>query len=395
MRLYSHFVNYFLHLNKNIMFLAIAQIFSMSAMNINMITSGLAGFLIAPHGWMSTLPLSILFIITMLGTVPFSLLMAKYGRKSIFIIGSSSTVLSGLMMALSLIFNQFWLLCLGSSFLGIGHSISQFYRYAATETVPVKVRPKAMSLVLSAGLVAAFLGPEIFRSTAQFLDNYLYAMTFLTMSIIQFLALPFILLLKIPLPKQTKSEGGRSLYTIFKQPKMIKAIISAAGGYSFMSFLMTATPLQIVNVCKFGISANANIIQWHVIAMFLPSFFTGSLIQRFTVEKVLFLGLIFYIIVLYTSITAVSEFQYLLVLFYLGLGWNFLFVGGSSLIVSSTRPEERGKVQGIADFIIFSCVAISSLSAGLMHNLIGWDKMVLASIPLVIFILLANCLKSR
>ena len=135
--------------------------------------------------------------------------------------------------------------------------------------------------------------------------------------------------------------------------------------------------------------------QQHVIAMFLPSFFTGSLIQRFTVEKVLFLGLIFYIIVLFTSITAVSEFQYLFVLFFLGLGWNFLFVGGSSLIVSSTMPEERGKVQGIADFIILGCVAISSLSAGLMHNLIGWDRMVLASIPLVIFILLANCLKSR
>ena len=392
MFVFQIFSNFFRYLNKNIFLLAGMQIFSMTALNINIITTALAGFLIAPYGWMSTLPLSLQFIITMFTTVPASLLMSKLGRKPVFIIGSISIIIGGILMAVALILNLFLLFCFGSMFLGIGQSITQFYRYAATDTVPEKVRPKAMSLVLSAGLAAAFLGPTIYESTAYIYSEKLYAASFFAMSIIQLIAMPFIYFLEIPKPKKSPSSE-RKVIEILKSPSMIRAVVSAAGGYSIMSYLMTATPLQIVNICKFGISDNALIIQWHVVAMFAPSFFTGSLIQRFNAQKVLIAGIIAYIFVILIAVIAETPFHYLSTLFLLGIGWNFLYVGGSSLIVKLAKPSEQGKIQGIADLIIFGSVATASLSAGLMHYLIGWDKMVLWSIPILIIIAIVNLIK--
>ena len=388
------FSNYLQNLNKNVFLLATAQIFSMTAMNINIIVTGLAGFLIAPHGWLSTFPLSLQFIITMLATFPTSLLMSVFGRKIIFVIGALSTSMGGILMAVALFQKLFFLFCFGSIFLGLGHASSLFYRYAATETVPNMAKPKAMSLVLSAGLIAALLGPKIYQTSAEIYLDSLYAGSFIMISIVQLISIPFILNIRIPLPLKT-SSGGRKVSEIFFDRSMIRAVISAAGGYGIMSFLMTATPLQIINICKFGVAQNAGIIQWHVIAMFAPSFFTGTLIQKFTVERVLSAGMYIYLLVVLIAFYADTPGQYLLALFLLGIGWNFLYIGGSSLIVSLTFPEEQGKVQGIADFVIFGTVAISSLSAGLMHYLIGWDKMVLWSLPILFIIFIANLIRLK
>ena len=388
------FSNYFKYLNRNVFLLASAQIFSMTAMNINIITTGLAGFLIAPYGWLSTFPLSLQFIITMFATFPTSLLMSVFGRKIMFVIGALSTSMGGILMAIALFQKLFLLFCFGSILLGLGHASSVFYRYAATETVSKMAKPKAMSLVLSGGLIAAFLGPKIYQLSAEIYIESLYAGSFVMISMVQLISIPFILNIKIPLPVKTIA-GGRKVNEIFKDRSMIRAIISAAGGYGIMSFLMTATPLQIINICKFGISQNASIIQWHVIAMFAPSFFTGTLIQKFTVERVLSAGIVVYLLVVLIAFYAETPEQYLLALFLLGIGWNFLYIGGSSLIVSLTYPEEQGKVQGIADFIIFGTVAISSLSAGLMHYLIGWDNMVLWSLPILFIVIVANFIKLK
>ena len=388
------FSNYLQNLNKNVFLLATAQIFSMTTMNINIIVTGLAGFLIAPYGWLSTFPLSLQFIITMFATFPTSLLMSVFGRKIIFVIGALSTSVGGILMAVALFQKLFFLFCFGSILLGLGHASSLFYRYAATETVPNMAKPKAMSLVLSGGLIAALLGPKIYQVSAEIYLDSLYAGSYIMISIVQLISIPFILNLKIPLPPKT-SSGGRKVSEIFVDRSMIRAVISAAGGYGIMSFLMTATPLQIINICKFGVAQNASIIQWHVIAMFAPSFFTGTLIQKFTVERVLSAGMYIYLLVVLIAFYADTPEQYLLALFLLGIGWNFLYIGGSSLIVSLTFPEEQGKVQGIADFIIFGVVAISSLSAGLMHYLIGWDKMVLWSLPILFIIFIANLIRLK
>ena len=213
-------------------------------------------------------------------------------------------------------------------------------------------------------------------------------------AITQLIALPFIMRIKIPLPPRSKI-GGRKVFEIFYEKSMIKGVISAAGGYGIMSYLMTATPLQIINVCKFSIVENAYIIQWHVIAMFAPSFFTGTLIQKFSAERILIIGLLSYIFVAIIAFAAETPIQYLLALFLLGIGWNFLYIGGSTLIVNATKPEEQGKVQGISDLIIFGTVAFSSLSAGLAHYTLGWDKMVLYSLPIMAAILIVNMLKTN
>ena len=393
-----HFIRYlkkfFEHLNQNVFYLASAQIFSMTAMNINIITTGLAGFIIAPYGWLSTFPLSLQFILTMISTFPCSILMSRYGRKKIFLVGIASISFGGFLMATALINSNFYIFCFGSIFLGIGHSSSLFYRYAATETVAKIVQPKAMSLVLSAGLIAAFLGPYIYKMSADLVLNSLYAGSYLFMAIVQLVAVPFIMKIKIPLPPIKKS-GGRKTIEIFKNPTMIRGVISAAGGYGIMSYLMTATPLQIINVCKYSISENASIIQWHVIAMFAPSFFTGTLIQKFSVERILITGILFYLSVVLVAFMASTPDQYLLALFLLGIGWNFLYIGGSSLIVSITKPEEQGRVQGVSDLIIFGTVSISSLSAGLAHYTLGWDKMVIYSLPIMLIIILANTINIK
>ena len=394
MHLLKHLAKFFEYLNKNVFYLASAQVFSMTAMNINIITTGLAGFIIAPYGWLSTFPLSLQFILTMVSTFPCSILMSKYGRKRIFLSGIILISFGGLLMTIALIQRNFYIFCLGSIFLGIGHSSSLFYRYAATETVPKSVQPKAMSLVLSAGLIAAFLGPYIYKMSADLVLNSLYAGSYFLMAIIQLIAVFFIIRIEIPIPP-IKKNGGRKTIEIFKNPSMIRGVISAAGGYGIMSYLMTATPLQIINVCKYNISENASIIQWHVIAMFAPSFFTGTLIQRFSVERILVTGILFYLLVVVVAFLANTPGQYLLALFLLGIGWNFLYIGGSSLIVSLTKPEEQGRVQGISDLIIFGTVSISSLSAGLAHYILGWDKMVIYSLPIMLIIILANMINIR
>ena len=394
MNFLSQTKNFFENLNRNVFFLSLAQIFSMTSMNINIITTGLAGFIIAPYGWLSTFPLSLQFIITMLFTFPCSILMSKYGRKIVFVGGVLSVSTGGLIMTIALFQKNFYLFCFGSVLLGLGHATNLFYRYAATETVPKNVKPKAMSLVLSAGLIAALLGPRIYQISADAILPHLYAGSYLMIAITQLIALPFIMRIKIPLPPRSKI-GGRKVFEIFYEKSMIKGVISAAGGYGIMSYLMTATPLQIINVCKFSIAENANIIQWHVIAMFAPSFFTGTLIQKFSAERILIIGLLSYIFVAIIAFAAEAPNQYLLALFLLGIGWNFLYIGGSTLIVNATKPEEQGKVQGISDLIIFGTVAFSSLSAGLAHYTLGWDKMVLYSLPIMAIILIVNMLKTN
>ena len=217
------FSNYLQNLNKNVFLLAAAQIFSMTAMNINIIVTGLAGFLIAPYGWLSTFPLSLQFIITMFATFPTSLLMSVFGRKIIFVIGALSTSTGGILMAVALFQKLFFLFCFGSILLGLGHASSLFYRYAATETVPNMAKPKAMSLVLSAGLIAALLGPKIYQVSAEIYLDSLYAGSFIMISIVQLISIPFILKIKIPLPLKT-SSGGRKVSEIFFDGSMIRAV---------------------------------------------------------------------------------------------------------------------------------------------------------------------------
>jgi len=355
--------------------MALAQSLSMTVMNINIINTGLAGAVLAPALWMATLPLSLQFVSVMLTTLPASLLMARFGRRPVFLAGICISVSATLVQALALVTGQFSLFVIGALMLGVSHGTAQFYRYAAADSVPVMHKPKAVSFVLLGGLGAALAGPEIAYRCVDMIGGAPYAGAFVGAALVQLLAFIVIWGLNIA-PPDTKAAAGRPMRAFFGLSGYRLGIVAAALGYAVMSYLMTATPLQIVNVSHLGTQENARVIQWHVIAMFAPSFFTGQLIARFGMKQILFCGVALYGLVVGVALAGTGFWHYFAALFLLGLGWNFLYVGGSSLIASIASPAERGRVQGTSDLIIFSAVALASLSAGVLHSTVGWQGLV-------------------
>ncbi len=367
---------------KNVLTLAIAQGLSVTSTGINIIHTGLVGVMLAPKPEYATIPLSFQFITVALTLIPISLLMGKFGRKIIFFLGVISCFLGSLLIVYSIFEKSFLTFILAAIFIGVAQSTQQFYRYAATDNVPNEFKSKAISLVLAGGIIAAILGPELSKISYNYFSEYEYLSAYLIAAGIQIINFFVLFFLKIP-PNKKSSEVKRSITSILTQKKLLLAVLTAALGYSLMSFLMTAAPLQIVNICKLGNDASANVIQWHVIAMFAPSFFTGYLISKYGNRKIMLLGIIFYLLSIYFGTVGEKIYHFWLSLFFCGLGWNFLYVGGSDVIAKSTNPKERASIQGITDFIIFFSVSIASLLAGTLHSNVGWNQMLYMSlIPL-------------
>lgn len=373
---------------KNVLRLTCAQALSMTTMNVNMINTALVGSILAPVAWLSTLPLSLMFVMSMLSTLPVSLLMSRYGRRPLFSLGVCVAVLSTLSQAVAIVLHHYIFFCLASMGLGFSLACAGFYRYAAADSAAPEDKPRAISWVLTGGLVAAFLGPEIARNTVDLVPDALYAGCFFTASLVQLVALLFIFGVEIPKPEQ-RSYAGRPIGVFLRMPIFLIGMFCAALGYALMSYLMTATPLQVVNVSQLGTSANASIIQWHVVAMFAPSFFTGSLIARYGVSRILGSGVLAYVAVIILALMGNDFWHYFGALFLLGIGWNFLYIGGSSLVAQVANPEERGRVQGVADLTMTILVASASLIAGAVHSQLGWEVMVLAA-SLPVFLLMCS-----
>ena len=356
-----------------------AQALFMTVMNINIITTGLAGALLSPVAWLATLALSLQFVATMLSTLPASLLMSRFGRRPILLVGALLSICAALIQAYAVYSGHFILFCVGSGLLGVGHAIAQFYRYAAADIVVVEDKPKAVSLALVGGLVAAVLGPEISYRLIGVVDGALYTGCFIGAALVQCLALPILL----GMPKLAVAAGinrGRPMSAFLRLPAFRLALCSAALGYAVMSFLMTAAPLQIVNVSLLGEALNARVIQWHVIAMFAPSIFTGSLISRFGIRSIMSAGLVLYLAGIIMALSGLQFWYYFATLFFVGLGWNFLYIAGTSLITLVAEPEERGRVQGVTDMTVFTAVACASLSAGIIHTIGGWQVMIFVAL---------------
>ncbi len=372
---------------RNILVLSVAQGLSITTTNINMINTGLVGAILAKDPSYATLPLSLQFLTIAITLIPVSLLMGKIGRRPMFLVGAMAAFAGCLIIAFSIFNKVFSLFIIGSILLGFSQANQQFYRYAAADNITTKLKSKAISLVLAGGLIAALVGPEISRYSFDFFPDYIYLATYLFAALIQIFNFGILMFLKIKKPKPLKVLI-RPLSKILIRKTVIVAILAASVGYSLMSFIMTATPLQIVNVCKLGDSASATVIQWHVIAMFAPSFFTGSVINFLGNRKVMIIGVILYIISICVGVMGKTIEYFWISLFLCGLGWNFLYVGGSDIIAKSSLPEERAKVQGVTDFIIFIFVASGSFLAGILHNNLGWEIMMFyTSIPIFILFL--------
>ena len=372
---------------RNTLILSVAQGLSITTTSINMINTGLVGAMLATNPSYSTIPLSLQFLTIALTLIPVSLLMGKFGRRSMFLLGSLAAFIGCLIIAFSIIDKSFYLFIIGSILLGFSQANQQFYRYAAADNVSNNLKSKAISLVLAGGVIAAVVGPEVSRYSFDLFPDYIYLATYLLAASIQIINFTILIFIKIKKPEVT-TKNIRPLKDILMQKTLIIAILAAAVGYSLMSFIMTATPLQIVNICKLGNSASSTVIQWHIIAMFAPSFFTGSIISRFGNRKVMLVGIILYAFSVFFGILGDTVLNFWIALFLCGLGWNFLYVGGSDIIAKSALPEERAKVQGVTDFIIFVFVAMGSFLAGYLHSNLGWEVMLFYTIiPIsVIFI---------
>jgi len=368
---------------RNIALLSLSQACFMTTVNINIIVTSLVGVLIAPEPWLATLPLSLMFVVSMLTTLPASLLMGRIGRKPVFVSAAGIGMFCCLIMGYATMLSSFMLFLVSSAGLGIATGVAQFYRYAAADNAEQNQKAKALSLVLAGGVLAAILGPSLARLTFEAIPDHLYAGCFFAAAMMQVLVLLLLPYLDIKPYTETLKTRGVSLGWLFRQPYFIAGMVTAALGYGVMTFMMTATPLQIVNTEQMGDSSNAIIIQWHVLAMLLPSLATGALIGRVGVIPVLWAGVIFYIAMIIVTLSGTSFMHYLMTLVLLGLGWNMLFVGGSSIIAQSCRPDQRPKVQGMADFMITAMMALASLTSATMHYLYGWKIMVLLAVVLV------------
>lgn len=369
---------------KNVVLLAICQALSMSGMIMNMTVTALAGETLAPDPAYATLPLAFQFTATMLTTMPAALFMRHVGRRLGFMTGVLIGVTGAFVGVSSIFSGNFYLFCLASMMIGSFQGFAVLYRYAAADTASDSFRPKAISLVLAGGVVAALLGPELAKASYDWFAPIMFAGSFVAIAVVQAASLLFLAFVQIPTPSaESRAESGRPLLEIVRQPAFLVAASGAMVGYGSMTFVMTATPLAMED-CGFVFHDSAFVIQWHAVGMFLPSFFTGSLINRFGVIRVMLTGVVAYLLCIAINFTGIELLQFFSALVLLGVGWNFLFIGGTTLLTESYRPAERAKVQGFGDFLVFSASTVAAFSSGYINHTFGWQAVNLGILPLTL-----------
>lgn len=369
--------------NKNVALLATCQALLYVNNAVLSVVNALAGFALATEKELATLPVTSYFLGSTLAALPVSLFMKRYGRVAGFSAGAACAVAGATLCAFATMTGSFWLLCAGCVVLGAYFAAAQFYRFAATEVVPPERKSTAISLVLAGGIVGGFLGPEIAKITRNAVADHVYAGAYIALAFFALLAVAFQRGLDIPrLSMDEHKERGRPLAVIARQPVFVVAVLCGVVSYGVMNFLMTGTPLAMV-ACEHPFNDAAFVIQWHLVAMFLPSFVTGHLIRRIGLLKVMGTGaaLLAGCIAIALSGISVAHFWFALVL--LGVGWNFMYVGATTLLTEAHTPSERGKVQGINDTAIFATTVVSSLSAGALFTLQGWHRMNQLTLPFV------------
>lgn len=372
---------------RNVTVLVMAQTLFGAQMPMLIIFGGLAGAFLADNKALATLPVSLMMLMTMFMAQPISLFMGRYGRRAGFLVGISAGAVGGLLGAYALFEREFTLLLVSALFSGIYQSCHGFYRFAAADTASDDFKPRAISWVMAGGLGAALLGPELGARLHDYFPLTPFAGAYLVIAGLNILFAPLLLFLAIPRqPKTTTTQKADTpLLDLLKRPSVMVAILCGMVSYALMSLVMTATPLAMQG-CGFSTETASDVVRWHVIAMFAPSFFTGNLIKRFGTTRIIASGLVMLGLcgVIALLDTALLNFYAALIL--LGLGWNFGFVGATTLLASVVEPEYRAKVQGFNDFCVFGLVAFASFSSGGLLNWAGWDAVQWAMPP---FLLLA------
>jgi MFS family permease len=375
--------------NRNVWLLTLSQIFGFSAATVNVFLGGIIGSQLIAIKILSTLPIALFIVGTAACTILASYIMSKFGRKFGFISASIASSLASLLAAYSISIESFVFFCISSLFMGMGLAFVAQYRFAASESVEKEKIPKAISMILLAGIVSAFIGPNIANLTKDLIFDKLYVGSYLSLACLVILPAIFLTFLKnVNESEETKSFQGRSYKELILQPRFLQAVVATAFAYAMMSLLMTATPISMHINGKFSLDETKIVIQWHIIGMFLPSLITGRLIQKYGHSIIMYCGVTFFAICIFVSYLDQTFLNYVIALIFLGLGWNFLFVSGTSLLVISYRSEEKYKAQGYNDFTVFSTQAVAALSAGYFLNITSWQTLNLICLPLLAIIAL-------
>lgn len=375
--------------HRTVFILAVAQALANSGMSVFATISALTGKMLAEDPRLATVPLGLQFILTMASTIPASHLMRRLGRRNAFFIGAVIGGFGGGIAMLATYFGNFPLFCLGNAVMGSSNAFALHLRFAAAEAADDAFRPKAISLVLAGGVVAAIVGPGLARYGTDVFAPYTFLGAYMFVALLSLVMIPVLWPIHAPPPSAAEIGGPqRPLSEIVRQPTFIAALLAATFGYGTMSFVMTATPLAML-ACGFVIGDVANVISWHILGMFAPSFFTGHIIRRIGERNVLFLGAGCYLVTVGAGLAGIDIMNFWFALLLLGLGWNFLYVGGTSLLTKCYVPSERAKVQGVNDFLTFSGVAVCSLIAGAIEQSWGWDAVLWGSLAPTVVILVA------
>jgi MFS family permease len=359
---------------RNALVLAVAQALAGGNNAVIVSTSGIVGVMLAPDRTLATLSATMLVVGTWLGTLPMGWLAATYGRRFALQTGTVAGILSGLISCAAVLQGSFWLFCFGAfcgGFYAAGH---QSYRFAVTDTASDAFRPKAISWVLTGGVIAAFIGANLVIATKDLWQPYLFAATYLAQSALALLAGVVLAFTKFPAAPSrvgVRPAAGRPLMTIARTPRFVIAVICGVAAYALMNLMMTSAPLAMVD-CGHSVNNAMLGTQWHMLGMFAPSFFTGGLIVRFGVERIVLTGLALTFLSAVVGLAGTSVWHFWIAVTLIGVGWNFAFIGATTIVTQCHRPEERYRVQSFNDFLVFGSMTISSFASGALLAQLGW-----------------------
>lgn len=376
---------------RNALVLAISQAVVGSATPVSISLGALAGhFLLGPDKSLATAPVTAQNLGLALGTLPAAWLMRNFGRKVGFHGGTFVTGLAGLIATLALFRGSFWLFAAGMALVGMGAAFVQQYRFAAADSAPIEDKPKAISMVLAGGVFSAIVGPQTVIWTRDLFAPVMFAGAFaaiVALALIGAFVLSFLDLPREEAAHAASESTGRPLAVIARQPRFVVALFCAISSFGLMSMVMTAAPLAMVG-CGLTEDNAALGIQWHVIGMYAPSFFTGALIARYGKELIIAIGLALLTACALAAVSGLDLLNFWSALILLGIGWNFTFIGGTTMLTETYRPEERTRVQGFNDMLVFGSASLGSFLAGSLFARIGWEWLVSITFPMVVLVLL-------
>jgi predicted MFS family arabinose efflux permease len=369
---------------RNALVLAIAQALAGGNNTVLVATAAIVGTMLAPDKGLATLPISIFVLGMWMGTLPMGMLARRLGRRNALQIGTGCGVLTGLICCVAVLQGSFFLFNIGAVFSGFYASAHQSYRFAAADTASDEFRPKAISWVLFGGILAGVVGAQLVIATQDLWPPYLFAATYIGQSALALVAGGVLMFVNIPKPPPRSVVGdGRPLSEIAREPRFIVAVACGVAAYSMMNLVMTSAPLAMV-MCNHSITDATLGLQWHVLGMYAPSFITGALINRFGLERITGLGFALIIVAAGIGIAGISLWHFWIGLALLGVGWNFAFIGATTMVTHCHRPNERNKVQAFNDFLVFGSMAIGSFSSGQLLASFGWATVNEVVFPVVL-----------